>query len=142
MRTEEIPLTSQEWNIISTFVWWLLADANGNLTASSGAAGHLWLPKDPPTIYDMAALTQGWNAYFSGTQLSAISSQALMDASGSFAAAQNLAAATLVASPTAALITQITADLQVVSGLVKRDQNAQALSTLFADAAGAMQKAA
>ena len=134
-------MTTQEWNIVRNFIWWLLADANGDLTTSSGAAGHLWLPKDPPTINDMAALCQGWSAYFSGTQLSQITNQALMDATNSFAAAQNLAAATRVATLTAASAAQIIADLKVVSESVKKDQNVQALSALFGDAAAAIQRA-
>ena len=88
----------------------------------------------------MAGLIQGWNAYFSGTQLSGLSNQALMDASGSLATAQNLAAAVQVPKPTADLLTQVTSDLNAVSGFVKRDQTVQALSNLFSQAAGIVQK--
>jgi hypothetical protein len=64
-----------------------------------------------------------------------------MDASGGFAAANNLAAEIVVASPTAAMVAQVTSDLQAVSTLVKQDQNAEALSSLFGAAASALQKA-
>jgi hypothetical protein len=127
------------WGLIRRYIYCLLYCAQHSLSISN------FTDSSPPlTDEQKLALIRGVDFEIDLDQALTLTTNALADASGSFTAAHNAAAAVTVDAPTAEEYDDLEEDLANLSSYVKRDQTAKALSGFLADAAdsvGALKRA-
>ncbi len=136
-------LTDWQWNVLRGYIYLLLQDTNGSLLDPAGNVTHLPLAgvSPPATIDDIFKLTRKWVFSISLSEELSLAAKALQDASGSLAAAHDLAASVMVNAPSQSDVFRIAQDLSNVSVYVKRDQTAKALSDFLGAAAKAARSA-
>jgi hypothetical protein len=135
-------LSDWQWNVLRSYVYLLLQDANDSLVDPAGNVLHLPLPATAPSsIDDIIKLIRPWSFPISLSEELELTAEALKDASGSLAAAHDLAASVMVNSPSQSDIFRVSQDLSNISDYVKNDQQVAALSDFFAGAAKAARSA-
>src|SRR5258708_210887 len=122
-----MPLSDWQWNVLRSYMYLMLQDANGTLLDPAGNVTHLpFAGKQPPaTINDIFNLTRHWAFPISLAEELDLTAKALEDASGSLAAAHDLAASVMVNAPSQSDDFRISQNLSNVSAYVKRDQTAK-----------------
>jgi len=122
---------ADEWQDVRKYLYWLLQDADGKVTLPLGE-------RPPRNANDIHFMIQGWEFEISLDKTLELTADALKDARGTLAQAHHAAAAVQINAPTVADAAQLEADLRSLSGFVKRDQRARALSSFFGSAADAI----
>lgn len=122
---------AEDWQDVRKYIYWLLQDADGRITLPLG-------DRPPKNANDIHFMIQGWEFEFRLNETLRLTADALKDASGTLTQAHRIAAAVQINEPTAADATRLEGDLRSLSGFVRRDQRARALSSFFASAADAI----
>lgn len=122
---------ADEWQDVRKYLYWLLQDADRKVTLPLG-------DRPPKTANDIHFTILGWEFEIRLDRTLQLTADALKGASGALTEAHRVAAAVQIPAPTAADAARLEADLRSLSGFVKRDQRARALSTFFASAADAI----